>query len=279
MALLGKYFVSLRDRTLLRLNADVRNYQQRIYNNLENLYRFIRPGDVVLVEGRSRVSRIIQVLSNSHWSHVAMYVGDALGHQGYRSPDFGVTEADFAHMLIEAFPGQGVIAAPLSKYREHNIRVCRPFGIRKRDLQQVIAEIIGQLGKRYDQQNIIDLALLLLPSWLNPFKKKSTQACLGKCNDFDVICSGMIARAFQNVGYPIVPTLCGKNEAGHSRDNPYGARLQMRHFSQILPRDFDLSPNFDIIKFNIIKTGSFDYKRLEWENAAAAPGNVQGSAT
>jgi len=34
----------------------------------------------------------------------------------------------------------------------------------------------------------------------------------------------------------------------------------MRHFSQILPRDFDLSPNFEIIKFNIIDAGPFDYR-------------------
>lgn len=39
----------------------------------------------------------------------------------------------------------------------------------------------------------------------------------------------------------------------------------MRHFSQILPRDFDLSPNFEIIKFNIIKGGAFDYKSY-WED-------------
>ena len=48
------------------------------------------------------------------------------------------------------------------------------------------------------------------------------------------------------------------------RDNPYGHRLKMRHYSQILPRDFDLSPNFEIIKFNIPDPHHFQYRRLPW---------------
>jgi len=43
----------------------------------------------------------------------------------------------------------------------------------------------------------------------------------------------MIAKAFPKVGYPILP------------HDP-----TLRHDSQVLPRDFDLSPNFQIIKFN-----------------------------
>ena len=35
----------------------------------------MRPGDVVLVEGRSRVSEVIKIISQSPWSHSALYVG------------------------------------------------------------------------------------------------------------------------------------------------------------------------------------------------------------
>jgi hypothetical protein len=42
----------------------------------------------------------------------------------------------------------------------------------------------------------------------------------------------------------------------------------------ITPRDFDLSPYFDIIKFNHLAGGKFDYRRIEWageeERAGAA---------
>lgn len=200
-----------------------------------------------------------------------MYVGDELIKRGqpFREKYLNEFGEDARHLIIEAFTGKGVVAVPLRKYHDHNIRVCRPFTINRKDMQAVITEVIGNLGKRYDQQNIIDIALMLLPSWINPFKKRSIRACLGNCNDFQVICSAMIARAFQRVGYPIVPGLSTEEkEQKTSNKNPYGARLVMRHPSQVLPRDFDLSPNFEIIKFNIIKDGKFDYKRLPWEQAS-----------
>ncbi len=259
------------------LQAEVENYEQHIYNNMAHLVKYIHKGDVVLVEGRTKLSRIIKLFSNSSWSHVGMYVGDELvkKHRPYRERylrEFG--EADSQHLLIEAYAGQGVVAVPLSKYKHYNIRVCRPYRIHSRDLKTVIEDVIGNLGKRYDQQNIVDIALMLLPSWLNPFKQRSTMACLGSCNDFQVICSGMIARAFQRVGYPVRPVLNPTPEEQHRiRNNPFGATLAMRHYSQILPRDFDLSPNFEIIKFNIIKAGKFNYKKLPWgEIDEAIPG-------
>ena len=46
--------------------------------NLDKLYSKIQPGDVVLVEGHSEMSKIIKLFTSSHWSHVAMYVGEAL---------------------------------------------------------------------------------------------------------------------------------------------------------------------------------------------------------
>jgi len=70
----------------------------------------------------------------------------------------------------------------------------------------------ANLGKHYDQKNIIDIVVMLLPSLLNLFKKRSITACLGKCNEFQVICSGMAAQAFQSVGYPIFPDLKSTQE-------------------------------------------------------------------
>jgi len=258
----------LRDLVMARLEAPRRNYERRIYNDMEHLLRSAQPGDVILVEGRSELSRIIQLLSNSTWTHAALYVGDRLVRSDapQRETVRGRFGKDARHLVVEAFVGEGVIAAPLRKYQEDNIRLCRPYGISEEDRDQVIDGVVANLGKHYDEQNIIDLALMLLPLGLNPFKKKTIKACLGGCSDFRVICSDMIARSFQKVGYPIVPALqprLGKVPA--PVDNPYGSRLAMRHFSQILPRDFDISPNFEIIKFNVIGK-SFDYRSL-WMDA------------
>jgi hypothetical protein len=255
-------------RSLLkRLESPIQFCEKRIINNMENLYRVIRKGDVVLVEGCSEMSRIIQILTQSSWSHAAFYVGDALEGPGIEGVKKSLDESgdrDRRHMMIEADTGSGAIAVPLIKYKDYNIRICRPFGISEQDLEIVAAEVISNLGKRYNHHNVVDLALLLLPSFLNPFKKRTIKACLGGCTEYEVICSGMIAKAFQKVGYPIVPALMPESGLRDKHiNNPYGSELIMRHYSQIAPRDFDLSPNFEIVKYNIFGMAGFDY-HLIW---------------
>jgi hypothetical protein len=255
----------LKDSVLRRLEAPRRNYEKTMINNMDNLYRVIRKGDIILVEGNSDISRMIKLLTQSSWSHSAIYVGDELVRKGDNPGEalIGQFGVDAGHMLVEAFTGTGVTAAPIRKYQDFNIRVCRPFGIQPQDIDSVISDVIGNLGKQYDHRNIIDLGLMLLPPLFNPFKKRTIHACLGNCNEFQVICSGMIARAFQRVGYPIIPALGPiPMDAAGQQHNPYGASLIMRHYSQIMPKHFDISPNFQIIKFNIIEGGEFNYKTL-----------------
>ncbi len=256
---------------LQRLEYPLASYERRMVNNIERLTGVIRPGDVLLVEGASRLSQAIKILSHSTWSHAALYVGDLLTLPEYCSRPAvqkslaGVEEGDRAHLLVEADSTKGVYPVPLRYYRNLNLRVCRPFGIAQQDLARVIAEVAGNIGKHYDHRNIIDLALLLLPRFINPFKKRTIKACLGGCTEYQVICSGMIAKAFQNVRYPIVPAIAQQTSAAdnHNHDaGPYGSKLIMRHYSQILPRDFDISPNFEIIKYNIIELKKFDYHSL-----------------
>src|SRR5262245_23662291 len=35
----------------------------------------IRPGDVLLIEGRSRISKVIRSITQSPWTHSALYIG------------------------------------------------------------------------------------------------------------------------------------------------------------------------------------------------------------
>lgn len=239
-------------------------YVRLIFNDMDKLRRAIRPGDVVLVEGRSEMARIINLFSNSHWSHVAMYVGDRLIRED--RPDRGIYlerfGADAGNLLVEAYTGQGVTAASLDKYRDYNIRICRPYGITEPDRRAVIDRVVENLGRRYDDRIILDLALMIFQSVFRPMSRRTPDACLGKCNEFQVFCSGMIAKAFQSVGYPIVPALAEKDRGPNPSASPYGARLITRHYSQVLPRDFDLSPNFEIVKFNIVGQGAFRYKDI-----------------
>ena len=49
----------------------------------------------------------------------------------------------------------------------------------------------------------------------------------------------------------------------------------------LTPRDFDLSPYFEIVKFNVIRQRGFDYERIEWEESAEEelPAAAPASAT
>ena len=265
MFILRKWYEKIKNISIRRLESPRKIYEQRIYNNMDKLFKTIRKGDVVLVEGSSEISRIIKLFTNSYWSHSAFYAGDELVKPGspYREnlrEKFGI---DAEHLIIEANGSEGVIAVPLRKYQNHNLRICRPYGILPDDLKIVVKDVISNIGKHYDNLNILDIALMLIPFQFNPFKKRAIKSCLGSCNEFQVICSGMIAQSFQRVGYPIVPALEPLAENNQLlQGNPYGSKLIMRHYSQIMPRDFDISPNFEIIKFNIIGSENFNYKYL-----------------
>lgn len=79
------------------------------------------------------------------------------------------------------------------------------------------------------------------------------------------ICSSLIARAFQSVNYPILPEIDTQPSAGPSRH----ARVEIyhiRHYSLFTPRDFDLSPYFEVVKPHL---AGFDPHRLSWAREAA----------
>ncbi|MBI2205089.1 MAG: hypothetical protein HYU41_14670 [Candidatus Rokubacteria bacterium] len=231
----------LRQAVARFLNRRVTTDELKVPNDMTQLYRRIRRGDVVLVEGELRVSQLVKYVTQSQWSHSALYVGDELLRRG--GPLREQALANFGEradrLLVEALTDEGVIAAPLAKYRAHNLRLCRPSGLHPADLERVIDSVVVDLGKQYDARNFFELALLLLaPARLGPLKRWTARTCLGNCTELQVICSGMIAKAFQRVGYPILP--------------------ERRHYSQILPRDFDLSPNFQVIKASAIDDGGVD---------------------
>ena len=102
------------------LQKEVPGYEPFTPSDPERLRDVIQPGDVMLVEGNNRVSGIIKYLTQSTWSHAALYVGEI---DGAAEPD------GEPHVLIEANIGEGVTSAPLSKYFPYHTRLCRPVGL------------------------------------------------------------------------------------------------------------------------------------------------------
>jgi hypothetical protein len=214
----------------------------------------LQPGDVLLVEGNTRVSGIIKYLTQSTWSHSALYVG----------PRFNKKAADGSpHLLIEANLGQGVITAPLSKYTMFHTRVCRPVGLSDEDREQVVEYMIKRLGIEYDVKNIIDLLRYLFPAPI-PARYRRRLLSFGSGVPTKVICSGLIAQAFEHVRYPILPRIELVENKEKRREI-----LHIRHHSLYMPRDFDISPYFRVVK-PTIELG-FDYHKLRWANRPMLP--------
>ena len=84
---------------------------------------------MVLVEGKTRIAQIIKYITQSSWSHSGIYIGDRVVAAGHPLRDrFLQLHGDDARFLVlEADLSSGVSAAPLSKYTEYNIRICRPY--------------------------------------------------------------------------------------------------------------------------------------------------------
>ena len=163
------------------LTKPLGRYQRRVPNDLASLRQHIRKGDVVLVEGDQRVSEVIKYLTQSSWSHSAIYIGDELWRRNpamrhVLSEEFG---DDAQHLIVEALVEEGVVASPLSKYIDFNIRVCRPYNLRRDDLDTLLDDVIAQIGYRYDVQNLIDLARYFLPVSLVPRRFRRTALEVG----------------------------------------------------------------------------------------------------
>jgi len=227
----------------------------------------IEPGDVLLVEGNSRFSKAVKYLSQSTWSHAALCVnGVAGGDPGRR-------------WLLEADVTDGVIVVPLEKYAGMHTRICRPVGLTDGDRQRVVAYALARVGHRYDLKNVIDLARYLLPQPPVPVRWRRRMLALGSGDPTRAICSTLIAQAFQSVRYPILPDVTRRPAPTRGCESCYEEILHIRHHSLFVPRDFDISPYFAIVKPSLVR--DFDYRRLAWSDTAArgcagASGHVPG---
>lgn len=239
-----------------RLTGPSSGYQPFTPSDFETLCRTLRPGDVLLVEGRERVSNAIKYLTQSTWSHAAMYVGDR----------FGVLSTNGEpHRLVEVNLGEGCVSAPLSKYARHNTRICRPVGLTPEECRKVTEFVSARIGLRYDMRNIFDLLRYFLPTPPVPVRWRRRMLAFGSGDPTRAICSSLIARAFQSVRYPILPDvrqIKARNGSNYARREI----LHIRHHSLFAPRDFDLSPYFLIVKPHL--AGGFDHHLLEWREGS-----------
>ena len=241
-------------RTLARyLDQLSPGYQPLTTSDPEQLRRTLRPGDVLLVEGNRRISVAIKYLTQSTWSHAALYIGDALS-RSRNDPDPPV--------LIEVDLLHGVWAVPLSRYENFHTRICRPADLSAEDRDRIVHAAIARLGQTYDLKNVIDLARYLLPTPPVPVRWRRRMIALGSGEPTRAICSTLIAQLFQSVGYPILPRVEVRPAPQPGCDDCVQEILHIRHHSLFAPRDFDISPYFEVVKPTV--EAGFDYKSLVW---------------
>lgn len=213
-------------------------------SDFDRLCDEIRSCDVLLVEGRSPISNIIKTITQSPWSHSAIYIGRL---RDIETPAIRARVAKHSdvdqntQVVIEAILGQGTIITPLEKYNDYRVRLCRPADLAPKDRQRVIAYTVEKLGTDYDLRQLIDLARFVFPYSIVPRRWRSTLFTHNAGPDTQTVCSTLLANAFQSVHFPILPINLS-NSSNEQKISPRNSRL-------FTPQDFDFSPYFEVLKF------------------------------
>ena len=207
------------------------------------LRNLLRPADVILVEGNLRISAAIKYLTQSTWSHAVLYAGHGPGD------------------CIEADVVEGVHWLALEALHPYHLRICRPIGLNNAERHAVVAHAQARVGWQYDLRYVADLARYLLPLPV-PRRWRRRAIGFGAADPSRAICSTLIANAFQAIGYPILPEINPqKIHSAHARRRAHEI-YHIHHNGLFVPRDFDVSPFFEIIKPDMPK--SFDHHDLLW---------------
>lgn len=230
--------------------------------DFERLCYELRPGDVLLNEGRSHVSEVIKLVTQSPWTHSMLYIGRLYDIENpiIRARVKANYDGDpNDQLIIEAELGVGTIVSSIQKYQDEHIRICRPKSLSPHDAQQVITFAVKQIGLDYDVRHILDLLRFMFPYSFLPRRWRSSLFTKNPGKQTRTVCSTMLAEAFHSVKFPILP-FAEKTEAGK-------IHLFQRNPRLYTPKDFDYSPYFDIIKFPFFGLDDVSiYKRLPWES-------------
>lgn len=199
----------------------------------------LRAGDVLLVEGDTRISVGIKYLTQSSWSHATLCVA---------TPDSSPTASPEAHILLEADVNDGVRLVPLETYSRLHTRICRAVGLSAEEIKQVIDFAMARVGLQYDLKHIWDLARYLIPTPPVPTRWRRRLLALGSGDPTRAICSTLIAEAYHHVAYPILPEVILSRNSDTEAEQSYAELRHIQEHGLFVPRDFDVSPYFEIVK-------------------------------
>lgn len=223
----------------------------------------IKPGDVLLIEGRSRISSVIRTITQSPWTHAALYLGRLIDFEDEEIKRLIIEHVDSkedptTRLILEDLVDRGTAISSLACYRDHHIRICRPIGITPADIHLVLNYAIKALGQPYNVRHLLDLTRFLLPWTILPRRWGSSLFRTSSGQPESGICSSLIAEAFSSVQFPILPFVRAHAEKG--------VEIFQRNPHLFTPKDFDYSPYFEIIKYPLFNPDEPlpYYRRLPW---------------
>ena len=227
------------------LSKELPGYQRLDTVAIADVAMILQKGDIVLVDGNTRISTAIKYLTQSTWSHACLYVGE-------KGVDSSLLN------LLEASLKNGVHLTNLDHYANSNLRICRPVNLSAEEAEQLAEFASQRIGHQYDLKNVTDLIRYIIQKPAVPNRYRRSLLSLGSGEPTRAICSTLIAESFQSIDYPILPRRRGEGEQSG------GVPLLYRpHFTHFTPRDFDLSPYFRVVKPTI--ESGFDHHSLIWE--------------
>ena len=264
--------MAILNRLYHRMQKWLMHESKKNHFNLSDFQRIrheVKCCDVLLIEGRSHIAEVIKTITQSRWSHAALYIGrlhdieDPLLREKIKSR---FDAQPNTQLIIESQLGLGTVIRPLHTYEHKHIRICRPKELSYKDAQTVLSYCINRLGTDYDVRQILDLARFYFPWSILPRHFRSTLFRWQPGGCTNTVCSTMLAEAFGLVHFPILPLV-----KAHASD-PSQIRLFQRNPMLCTPSDFDYSPYFDIIKYPLMDFSNNNdprYRLMPWDGDIA----------
>ncbi|HHM2297817.1 TPA: YiiX/YebB-like N1pC/P60 family cysteine hydrolase [Legionella anisa] len=254
------------------LTCDIEPLNSPTRFDFNRLRAQIKPADVLLVAGKSRVSRVITTITKSAWTHAALYIGSLndIEEMSLKEKIAAFYQGDPDEpLIVESLMGQGVVITPLSRYQPYHIRICRPIGLPLEDAKQVVAFTLPRLGQQYDNRQIFDLARFLLPWSILPRRWRSSLFAYHASSSTKLTCSLLIAEAFMSIRFPILPLVRSHTIKGYE--------FIKRNPKLFTPKDFDYSPYFQILKYPIVEfSDDIPYTSASWNEEELVSNDEEG---
>lgn len=231
-------------------------------SDFDRVRELVRPGDVLLIDGRSRLDARLRRILQTRWTQAALYLGRL---KDLRDPSLRATVTEYlpcepdTQLILRALPHGGIQLQVLPELQGEHLRLCRPRGLGEEDAQTVIRYGLSRLGVvsrlRWPEALFLMLPWGLLPErWRRPLLMRYAGRMLRALN------GSTIGEAFSFIQFPVLPLV--------KRTDTDISRLYRRHPRLFLASDFDHSPYFDVVKYPFVdQTDERQMRLLPWKGS------------